>query len=951
MTRFWQRLRPQTTALLLLLAASVFSGLPVLAADLVIYSDALDAGWSDWSWDTTRNFSSATPVKSGSAALSARFDAAWAGLYLHPSIAVSTTGYSGLGFWIHGGSSGGQQLRIVANGNEGATVTVNATAGEWTKVTIPFSSLGNPASLTDLYWQDSKGAAQPAFYLDDISLVASTQPPAAIQLSIDAATGRHPISPDIYGMNFASEGLASELRLPVRRWGGNSTTRYNWQTNMHSTGSDWYFENIPDGPATATGSATDLFVEQDRRTGARTLLTIPLIGWTPSNDSPRSHPYACGFKVSRYGQQKSVDTWDSDCGNGVNTSDADITGNNPADTSSAITPSFVSNWLAHLTSLYGTASQGGVAYYNLDNEPMLWNSTHRDVHPTPASYDELRDRTWQYAAALKGADSGAKTLGPVLWGWCAYFYSALDDCQPGDDFTSHGNAYFVPWYLQQMSLYESQHGLRLLDYLDLHYYPQASNVSLSTAGNASIQALRLRTTRSLWDPTYVDESWINDMGLEGGVVRLIPRMKEWVDTYYPGTRLAITEYNWGGLESVNGALAQADVLGIFGREGLDLATLWSPPDSGQPGAYAFRMFLNYDGARHGFGDTGINATSSDQGTLAVYAAQRSSDNALTVLVINKSSGALSAPLSISGVTPGANAALYRYSGDNTAAIVHLADQPVTQGGFTATYPANSLSLFIIPVSTPSRTLSLTLNGTGSGTVSADPGGLTWNGATGTARYPSGTQVTLTAEPLAGSGSIFGDWGGACSSGTNSCALTMSVDRSVQATFNLAVDFTATPTSGALPLNVCFSDTSPGSVSAWQWNFGDTAAATAQNPCHVYSAAGTYTVALNATLASGAVNRTRTGLVTVAACENQPIKRVNGSNYSRLNDALAAASGGGALWLQALEFAGDITIAATGRIDLTGGYNCAFTTHTLSSAINGSLTLTGGSLVPDGVVIY
>jgi hypothetical protein len=50
-------------------------------------------------------------------------------------------------------------------------------------------------------------------------------------------------------------------------------------------------------------------------------------------------------------------------------------------------------------------------------------------------------------------------------------------------------------------------------------------------------------------------------------------MRDWVDTWYPGTRLAITEYNWGGLDGLNGALAQADVLGIFGREGLALATL------------------------------------------------------------------------------------------------------------------------------------------------------------------------------------------------------------------------------------------------------------------------------------------------------------------------------------------------------------------------------------------
>ncbi|MBF0509064.1 MAG: glycoside hydrolase family 44 protein, partial [Deltaproteobacteria bacterium] len=226
-------------------------------------------------------------------------------------------------------------------------------------------------------------------------------------------------------MNYAGEGLAAELKLPVRRWGGNSTTRYNWQTNMHNTGSDWYFENIPDGPSGADGSASDLFVEQDRRTGTRTLLTMPLIGWTPKGTSPRIHPYDCGFKVPKYGPQQSTDPWDPDCGNGVLTHGGNLTGNNPADTSTQIGPDFVKGWITHLTTKYGSAAGGGVAYYALDNEPMLWNSTHRDVHPQPTTYDELRDRTYQYAAAIKSADPSARTLGPVLWGWCAYFYSAL----------------------------------------------------------------------------------------------------------------------------------------------------------------------------------------------------------------------------------------------------------------------------------------------------------------------------------------------------------------------------------------------------------------------------------------------------------------------------------------------------------------------------------------------
>jgi hypothetical protein len=230
--------------------------------------------------------------------------------------------------------------------------------------------------------------------------------------------------------------------------------------------------------------------------------------------------------------------------------------------------------------------------------------------------------------------------------------------------------------------------------VDIHYYPQAEGVSLSSAGSAATQALRLRSTRSLWDPTYMDESWISDTTDEG--IQLIPRMKQWVTNNYTGTKLAITEYNWGALDHINGALAQADVLGIFGREGLDLATLWGPPDSSTaPGIFAFRMYRNYDGAGSTFGETSIRAASADQDKLAIYAARRIGDGALTLMMINKTGQALTSTVTLTNYQPGATAQVYRYSAVNLAAIVHEPNQVVSAGGFTSVFPANSITLIVI----------------------------------------------------------------------------------------------------------------------------------------------------------------------------------------------------------------------------------------------------------------
>jgi hypothetical protein len=758
------------------------------ATDLTISADGLSAGWEDWSWSTTASFSTTTAVHGGATAVAITYTAGWAGLYLHADPAVDARTYTSLQFWIHGGSTGGQRLRIVANANTSQTVAVTAQAAAWTLVTVPLSSLGSPSSLVDLYWQDTTGAAQPTFYLDDIVLVASTDPPqppgAGPALHVDVRSTRHAISDDIYGMNDASEQVAAALRLPVRRWGGNSTTRYNWKNDTHNTGSDWYFENVPnDTPTPAAlpdGSSADRFVEQDRRTATRTLLTAPLVGWVPKR-RPTGHPYDCGFAVSRYGAQESTDPWDPDCGNGKRPDGSVITTNDPTDTSIPVGPSFVVEWLGHLAGKYGTAAGGGVAYWNLDNEPMLWNSTHRDVHRLPTTYDEIRDLTYAYASAIKAADPAAKTLGPVLWGWCAYLYSARDGCGIGPDYQSHGNTFFVPWYLQQMRSYETQHGVRLVDYLDLHFYPAAPGVALSSAGSAATQALRLRSTRSLWDPTYVDESWISDTESGGVVVRQIRRMKEWVAANYPGTRTAITEYNWGALDHINGALAQADVLGIFGREALDLATLWGAPTLDQPGAFAFRAFRNYDGAGHGFGDTSVEATSADQEVLSVYAAERGSDGALTLVVINKTATGLTSDVALAGFVPAAAAAVYRYDASAPGAIVRQADQAVTAGGFTAAFPAYSITVLALPPA-PGTTVSVSVEiaGSGAGTVSGSDVGIDC-GATCQANVTAGAPVTLTA--VHGPGAIFREWRGACAGSGTTCTLTPAAAASTTAVFS------------------------------------------------------------------------------------------------------------------------------------------------------------------------
>jgi hypothetical protein len=502
-------------------------------------------------------------------------------------------------------------------------------------------------------------------------------------LAVNAGADHHAITPYIYGMNFASPGLAKQLDLPVDRWGGNTTDTYNWKIGSSNTGNDYYYENIPDCFNAPTYTCDDgpkfgyrQFVQKDRSVGAQTLMTLPMMGWVAKNGKP-NHPFTCGFPKSVFASQDSFDPYDRNCGNGQRAAGG-LVPSDPSRDGMKIGPSFDGGFVDELKGLYGSAASGGVRFYELGNEPALWNSTHRDMHPAPETYDELWSKSRDYAAAVRAADPSAKILGFSEWGWPNYFCSAADHVDSGcfassPDRAKHGGTPLVEWFLQQMRSYQQAHGKRLIDYLDLHYYAQGGDST--------------DVTRSLWDPTYTDPSWI------GQKIQLIPRMKKWVANDYPGTKLSLSEYNLSVGDATTNALIQADTLGIFAREGLDLATRWPMPNDGPLIDDAFRIYRDYDGHGAKFGSTWVRSTSANQGRLAVYGARRSSDGAYTILVINKTGDALQSPLALSGVSATGNAQVWRWTG---GAINHVGGQNVPPGGFTATYPARSLTLFVIP---------------------------------------------------------------------------------------------------------------------------------------------------------------------------------------------------------------------------------------------------------------
>jgi hypothetical protein len=515
-----------------------------------------------------------------------------------------------------------------------------------------------------------------------LGLAAPTLAAPGPDLTIDLTAGRHAISPDIYGMNDNpyDTGLGKELQVPVSRWGGDATTRYNWKVDASNSGDDWFFMAGTGKDNPMPGESADKFVLKAKGVGGKALLTIPVIDYIDSTSQ-----WNCSYPVSLFGPQEKVNPYvhpivggqQTDAGNGrtpdgkpiVLTRDEILRVHVPNSTTHQ------QAWIAHLKQRFGNAAHHGVAVFELDNEPGGWANTHRDIHPDVPTYQEIIAKSLPYARAIKQADPTAAIDGPGDFGWAVY----------KGDTAKNGGLFNAELYLKRFNEESRKAGKRLLDYFDEHYYP--------TAQEGQSDAVRLESTRSLWDPTYVEKNWI---GQWNGAISLIPHMRDWVDKYYPGTKLAITEYNWGGLNTLNGALTQADVLGIFGREGLDLATIWGPPQPGAPGAYAFRIYRNYDGHGGKYGSIWVASKSADQGRLAIYGAQRRSDNALTLVVINKTGDDLTSQVRLSHSKPTGAAQVYQYSAADLHAIQRAADQPVAATGFSATFPANSITLIVIP---------------------------------------------------------------------------------------------------------------------------------------------------------------------------------------------------------------------------------------------------------------
>ena len=504
--------------------------------------------------------------------------------------------------------------------------------------------------------------------------------PTDVTFSIDTTMDVHPISPLIYGWNGA-DAIADDGQTLVRS-GGNRWTAYNWENNASNAGSDYMFENDAYlTKSTTPGAADALTLDVVKAHGIAALITIPIVDYVAADESPAGDVRNSGanYLTTRFKQNKPTK------GSTLSTS--------PSTTDGFVYEDELVNWVK---TNYGSTN----VIFSLDNEPDIWSGTHAEVHPNPVTYAELVMRDSSYAAAVKSVWPTAQTAGFVSYGWDGY-----ETLQNAPD--SQANGEFLTYYLDQMKAAEATAGKRLVDYLDLHWYPETyvddgyngqttNRIVDNTDATALAAAARIACTRSLWDPNYVEGNWITD-GLGKKPIMLIPWIKAKIAAHYPGTKLSLSEYTFGGGHDISGGVAEADALGIFGREGLDMATSWNWPDATGDNQYeiaALRAFRNYDGSGAHFGDTSVHGVTTDDAKSSVYASLDSVTHLVTIVAINKTTAALKAGIKIAGPVISGFSIRTLTSAGPTLQPSSTAATMAAANAFIYTMPAMSVSVLV-----------------------------------------------------------------------------------------------------------------------------------------------------------------------------------------------------------------------------------------------------------------
>jgi hypothetical protein len=624
--------------------------------NLAIYTDSLINGFQDWGW-ATHNYANTSPVHAGVNSVSitiatANFD----GLQICRAAGtdLDSTLYTNLTFWINGGASGGQQLKVYGllhvggsqNVGQISTNLANLPTNSWQQVTLPLSALGvaNKTNFTGFVIQSRIGAVQPTFYMDDIQLTANP-PPALVRISINATNIIRAADARWFGLNtaiwdsnfdttFTSNALG-ELGTQILRFpGGSASDDYHWATGKTGTNT-WTW-----------ATTFNNFVHIATNVGVQGMITV------------------------NYG------------------------GSNPQDAAAWVRHANVTNHFAF-------------KYWEVGNE--CYGTWENDTNVFPHDPYTYATRAVQYITQMKAADPTIKIGVPVVTGEDSYDngytgHAALNTRTS----TSHNG--WTPVVLATMKFL----GVTP-DFIVHHVYPQfqsdndATLLQASTNWAADAASLRQQVT------DYIGVSGTNieilctennaDAGNQGKQSTSIVNGLYIADSLAQLMKTEINAFIWWDLRNGSGTNGDFNS-SLYGWRTYGDIGMIGGTSTRYPTFYGFKLMQYF--ARPG--DTVLNAT-SDYNLLSSYAS-RKANGALALLVINKNLATnLTAQITITNFSPWLTATVRSFGiaqdeATRTNSVVPGAQDIATNSittasiNFTNTFPPYSMTLFTFAPDAP-----------------------------------------------------------------------------------------------------------------------------------------------------------------------------------------------------------------------------------------------------------
>lgn len=443
-------------------------------------------------------------------------------------------------------------------------------------------------------------------------------------ISIDPTAEQRAVSPYLYGRNNSFSSTDPNWTLPdktliqlrdagvtfFRESNGNNCTKYNWRRKL-SSHPDWY-NNV----YTNDWDKTALTLQKNFPY-AQGMWAFQLIGKVAKTNK-------ANFDEWTYNQSK---WWE-----GVNQNLAGGGVLNPTGTKAKVegNPDFyLENWPADSTVAlmnHWFRSNGlglnkdKIRYWNMDNEPEIWGSSHDDVMPAQLPAEDFMQRYFTVAKKARTYYPAIKLVGPVVaneWQWYNWNNKPI---------VANGRNY--PWlefFIKRIAEEQKATGIRLLDVLDIHFYPE-------TAVSEEIVQLH----RVFFDRNYVypgangvknvNGSWDTSQNKE----YILARVNDWLDKYLGanhGVTLGVTEIGIQGTDPNVTAVWYASTMGEFMKNGVEIFTPWS----WKTGMWeALHLFSRYNKT------ISVKGASSHETLVSAYPNINAAQDSMTVVLVNRS---------------------------------------------------------------------------------------------------------------------------------------------------------------------------------------------------------------------------------------------------------------------------------------------------------------------------